>query len=203
MVEHLINILVTFVTHVIDLFSYPGIVALMAAESANIPIPSEAIMPFAGFLVAQGQLNLFEVALAGAFGNWLGSAFSWWIGATYGKSFVQKFGKYVLLRQHHLDQAERWFAKYGEISVLIGRLLPVVRTFISLPAGFAKMNFLKFSLYTIAGSLPFCYLLAYLGFRLAERWEVIRQYFHYLDAVVVIGLMIVLFIMISRRRKAV
>lgn len=201
MVEAILNVLVHFITLVVGAIGYPGVVLLMAAESANIPIPSEAIMPFAGFLVARGELNILWVAISGTLGNWLGSSLSWWIGAHYGKQFVHRFGKYVWLNERHLDQSEAWFRKYGEASVFVGRLLPIVRTFISLPAGFAKMNYAKFSLYTILGAFPFCYLLTWLGFKLGERWETIRQYFHYLDVVVVIGLVVLIVWLMKRKRK--
>jgi len=201
MIETVIDLLVHFVTTVVGAVGYPGIVLLMALESANIPIPSEAIMPFAGFLVARGDLNLLWVAIAGTLGNWLGSAVSWWIGARYGKPFVHKFGRYVWLNEHHLNQSEQWFKQYGEVSVFVGRFLPIVRTFISLPAGFAKMNFAKFSLYTVLGAFPFCYLLTWIGFKLGERWEEIRQYFHYLDGLVIIGLLVTLMLVLERRRR--
>ncbi len=201
MVEYVLDLLVHFVTTVIDAVGYSGIVFLMAAESANIPIPSEAIMPFAGFLVARGELNILWVAIAGTLGNWLGSSLSWWVGVRYGKKFVHKFGKYVWLNERHLDQAELWFRKYGDVSVFVGRLLPIVRTFISLPAGFAKMNYTKFSIYTILGAFPFCYLLTWLGFKLGERWEDLRQYFHYLDFVVVGGVLVLIIWIILRKKK--
>lgn len=201
MVEQVLDFLVHFVTTVIDAVGYSGIVLLMAAESANIPIPSEAIMPFAGFLVARGDLNILWVAIAGTLGNWLGSSLSWWVGARYGKGFVHKFGKYVWLNEHHLDQSEAWFRKYGDISVFVGRLLPIVRTFISLPAGFAKMNYVKFSIYTILGAFPFCYLLTWLGYKLGERWEDLRQYFHYLDFVVAGGILLIIVWLIWRKKR--
>ncbi len=202
MIEQLIDILVQFVTSVISAIGYPGIVLLMGLESANIPIPSEAIMPFAGFLVAEGRLNFWVVVLMGTLGNWAGSSLSWWLGATGGRALVDKYGRYVRLSHHHLDVAERWFAKYGEASVFFGRLLPVVRTFISLPAGLAKMNYIKFSIYTILGALPFCYVLTLIGFKLGERWDEIRRYFHYLDAIVVVGLILAVGYWYLRKRNS-
>lgn len=202
MVEYILNQLVYFTTHFIGAYGYLAVIALMAMESANIPFPSELIMPFAGFLVAKGDLNLLMVVIAGVFGNWLGSALSYWLGATGGRTVVLRYGRYVHLSERHLDEAERWFAKYGDWSVCFGRLLPIVRTFISLPAGFAKMNFAKFSVFTILGAFPFCYLLAWLGFKLGERWDDLRKYFHYLDALVIIGLLLlVLYVWQKKRLK--
>ncbi len=193
----LVHIITTFIGSV----GYLGIVLLMVAESANIPIPSEAIMPFAGFLVADGKLNLLLVVLAGTAGNWIGSSISYWIGATGGRALVDKYGKYVRLNHHHLDLSEKWFRKYGDVSVFVGRLLPIVRTFISLPAGIARMNYAKFSLYTILGALPFCYLLAYAGFRLGSNWEVIRGYFHYLDGLVVAAIVLAIIYWVAKKRR--
>ncbi len=201
MVEHLLDSLVNGITAVIGAIGYVGIIVLMALESANIPIPSEAIMPFAGFLVARGQLNLFEVALAGTLGNWLGSSLSWWLGATGGRALVDKYGRILRLNHHHLDQAESWFRRYGEVSVLIGRFIPVVRTFISLPAGLARMNYGKFSLYTIVGALPFCYLLAWIGYRLGEHWQLVRSYFRYADATIVVILILLAGYLLLRKRR--
>lgn len=201
MIEHLLNAIVAFVTGIIGAIGYSGIVLLMAAESANIPIPSEAIMPFAGFLVAEGRLNFWVVVFAGVLGNWIGSSLSWRLGATGGRTLVDTYGRYIRLNHHHLDIAEQWFAKHGEASVFFGRLLPIVRTFISLPAGLARMNYAKFSLYTILGALPFCYALTWIGFTLGNRWEEIRRYFHYLDGVVVLVLVAMIVYWWLRRRK--
>lgn len=201
MVAHLLDLLVNFVTSVIGSIGYVGIVVLMAAESANIPIPSEAIMPFAGFLVARGDMNFVGVVLSGTLGNWVGSSLSWWIGATGGRTLVDRYGRFIRLNHQHLDLAEQWFAKRGELSVLFGRLLPIVRTFISLPAGLARMNFATFSTYTIAGSLPFCVLLTYFGVVLGERWESIRPYFRYADYVVVGAIVIGILYLVLRRKR--
>lgn len=199
----MLELLVHAVTNFISAWGYGGVALLMFFESANIPIPSEAIMPFAGFVASRGALSLLGVAIIGALGNWAGSSFSWWIGRQYGKLFVQRFGKYVLLNERHLEQSEKWFAQYGEASVFFGRLLPVVRTFISLPAGFAKMNYWRFSLYTILGAFPFCYLLAWLGFRLGEHWEDLHRYFRYLDILIVLIIIAAVIGMIMRRKRGV
>ena len=201
MIEHIVGILVDFVVTVINALGYGGIFLLMLAESANIPIPSEAIMPFAGFLVARGDMNFWVVVLMGVFGNWAGSSLSYLLGATGGRAAILRYGRIVRLNEHHLDQAERWFASYGEWSVFFGRLLPVVRTFISLPAGLAKMNYLKFSAFTIAGALPFCYVLTWLGVRLGEHWGDLHTYFRYADIAVAVGLVLLVAYFFLKKRK--
>lgn len=202
MVETILDALVHFVTSVIGAIGYTGIFVLMAAESANIPIPSEAIMPFAGFLAASGQLSVLGAAIVGTLGNLAGSLLSWWIGATGGRKAILRYGRVVRLNEHHLDAAEAWFKKYGEVSVFVGRLLPIVRTFISLPAGLAKMNVVKFSIYTVLGAFPFCYFLAWVGFVLGERWEEVRKYFHYADYVVIVGMLaVIVYVIVKRRNK--
>ena len=142
----------------------------MAIESACIPLPSEIIMPFAGYLVSTGRFNLILVATAGAIGCNLGSVVAYWIGAWAGRPFIERFGKYVLVDVHDLDRATHFFNKYGSITVLIGRLLPVVRTFIALPAGIVRMPQLRFHVYTFVGSWPWCFVLAYVGMKLGEQW---------------------------------
>lgn len=175
---------------VINTLGYGGVVLLMAIESANIPLPSEIIMPFSGFLVAQGKLNLFLVALAGAIGCVIGSIFSYWLGKIGGRPLIEKYGKYILISHHDLDTSEKWFLKHGEMMVFVGRLLPVIRTFISFPAGIAEMNFWRFVIYSFLGSLPWTLFLAYLGQKLGENWENLRTYFHGLDWLI-LGLIII------------
>ena len=171
MSEKIITLLVQFVTHVISLGSYPGIGALMGIESACIPLPSEIIMPFAGYLVFMGHFSLLWVATAGAIGCNLGSAVAYWIGAVGGRPLVERYGRWVLMSQHDLERMTEFFTRYGAITVLIARLLPVVRTFIAFPAGIAKMNQTRFHLYTFLGSWPWCFGLAYVGMKLGERWH--------------------------------
>jgi membrane protein DedA with SNARE-associated domain len=143
----------------------------MAIESACIPLPSEIIMPFAGYLVFKGQFSLWAVALVGALGCNLGSIPAYWVGAKGGRPLIERYGKYVLLSHHDLDLSTRFFERYGSITVFLARLLPVVRTFIALPAGIAKMPVWRFHLYTFVGSLPWCFVLAYVGQRLGEAWH--------------------------------
>jgi membrane protein DedA with SNARE-associated domain len=171
MSEKILAALAHFIIAVISMSGYAGIALLMGIESACIPLPSEIIMPFAGYLVHAGQLKLFWVATAGAIGCNLGSVIAYWIGAYGGRPMVERFGRYVLLNEHDLDRVTHYFEKYGGITVFFGRLLPVVRTFIALPAGIAKMPQLRFHLYTFIGSWPWCYVLAYVGMRLGEHWD--------------------------------
>jgi membrane protein DedA with SNARE-associated domain len=178
MLEKLITIVATWIIGVISTMGYGGIVLLMAIESACIPLPSEIIMPFAGFLVFKGELLLWAVALAGATGCVLGSIPAYYLGMFGGRPLVEKYGKWLLISHHDLQLADRWFARHGEITVFIGRLLPVMRTFIAFPAGIARMPMGKFITYTFAGSLIWCWLLAYAGMKFGEHWESLEVYFH-------------------------
>jgi membrane protein DedA with SNARE-associated domain len=171
MSERIITILASFIIAVISAGGYFGVALLMGIESACIPLPSEIIMPFAGYLVHTGQLNLFWVATAGAIGCNLGSIPAYWLGAWGGRPAIERFGRFVLLSRHDLDRVEHFFQRFGGITVLIGRLLPVVRTFIALPAGVARMNQVRFHLYTFIGSWPWCYALAWVGMKLGDKWE--------------------------------
>jgi membrane protein DedA with SNARE-associated domain len=162
----------------------------MAIESACIPLPSEIIMPFSGYLVSTGQFSIWGVTLAGAVGNVIGSVVAYYAGVWGGRPFVERYGPYLLVSRRDLELADRWFAKYGEAAVLISRMLPVVRTFISLPAGIARMHFPRFVIFSFVGAVPWCYLLAYIGLKMGERWDQLREYFHRLD--LVIGVLLVM-----------
>jgi len=157
---------------------YAGIVLLMAIESACIPLPSEIIMPFAGFLVFKGELVLWIVAVTGALGCVLGSIPAYYLGMYGGRPLVEKYGKYVLISHKDLNMADDWFAKHGDIIIFIARLLPAVRTFIAFPAGVARMNMPKFIAYTFVGSLIWCFVLAYIGMKFGENWVILKAYFH-------------------------
>ncbi len=161
-----------------ETMGWPGVVFLMAIESAGIPFPSELIMPLAGWLLVQDKGGshgmVWMAGFYGALGNLLGSWVAYWVSLTGGRTLLSKYGKYVLVTREEVDRAEIWFRKYGDWAVFFSRLLPVVRTFISIPAGIARMNFWKFSIYTFAGSFPWCLGLAYGGFFLGENWESLR-----------------------------
>jgi membrane protein DedA with SNARE-associated domain len=184
LIEGIITILSRFTINTISTFGYGGILFTMAVESACIPLPSEIIMPFSGYLVTTGQFSMVGVTLAGAVGNVLGSIVAYYAGVRGGRPFVERYGPYMLVSQRDLETADRWFARYGEAAVFFSRMLPVVRTFISLPAGIARMNFPRFVLFTFIGALPWCYLLAYIGVVMGEKWEGLREYFHQFDLVV-------------------
>ena len=187
MLEKIIAILATWIMGVISSLGYSGVVLLMAIESACIPLPSEIIMPFAGFLVFKGEMTLWGVALAGAFGCVVGSIPAYYLGMYGGRPLVEKYGKWVLISHKDLNWADQAFAKHGEIIIFIGRLLPAVRTFIAFPAGVASMNMTKFIVYTFVGSLIWCYLLALAGFKMGENWESLKQYFHEFHYVIAAG----------------
>ena len=184
MIEKIISILAGFIIGGISSLGYFGILTMMAIESACIPLPSEIIMPFSGYLVSQGRFSLWEVAFFGAMGCVLGSALAYWVGYYGGRTMAEKYGKYIFVTKHDLDIADSFFQKYGNMAVFFSRLLPVVRTFISFPAGIARMNFSKFIVYTFFGSLLFCYFLAYIGKILGENWNTLGVYFHKFDAII-------------------
>lgn len=190
MTEKIINFLLPYITHIITVIGYPGVALLMGIESACIPLPSEIIMPFAGYVVYQGHMSLWLAATAGAIGCNLGSLIAYWIGAYGGRPLVERYGRYVLMSKHDLDRVDHYFQKYGDITVLLGRMLPVVRTFIALPAGIARMPQLRFHLYTFIGSWPWCFLLAYAGMKAGESWDspnsTLKQVLHKADAAVVL-----------------
>ncbi len=180
-------------TFILDLFTslgYAGIVVAMAIESCCIPLPSELIMPLAGFLAFQGTFNVWLAGIAGALGCLLGSMVAYWIGATGGRPLLLRYGRYILISQHDADVADRFFARHGEITIFVTRLMPIVRTFISLPAGIARMNFARFCLYTFLGSLPWCWVLAWAGHTLGAHWKdvggTIRKYDYAVVAVFVV-----------------
>jgi len=190
MIGYILSLITNFIINAISSWGYFGVGALMAIESACVPLPSEVIMPFAGFLVAQGKFSLIGVALAGALGCVVGSVVAYAVGIWGGRAFIEKYGKYVLISHHDLALADRFFNKYGSAAIFFSRLLPVVRTFISLPAGIAKMNFSRFVIYTFLGSLPWCLALAYVGMVLGEHWNTLGVYFHKFDFVIVVIILI-------------
>lgn len=201
MIEKIITALAAFVITVISKTSYLGVIVLMAIESACIPLPSEIIMPFAGALTVPAvalsyhrqPFSLFWVATFGAIGCNVGSVIAYEIGFYGGRRLIEKYGSYLLMNRHDLDLADRFFQRFGSTAVFIGRLLPVVRTFIALPAGVARMPRLRFHIYTFLGSWPWCLALAWIGMKLGERWHTdprLSQWLHRLDFVIV-GLLLI------------
>jgi len=150
---------------------YASVVLLMAIQSACIPIPSEVIMPLAGYALAHTQLQLILLATVASLASNLGSIPAYWVGARGGRPMVERYGSFVLLSRHDLDRVDQFFVRFGSLAVLIGRMLPIVRTFIAFPAGVAKMNQLRFHLYTFIGSWPWCYVLAYIGMKLGAQFD--------------------------------
>jgi len=186
MMTEILAVLSNFIIAVISGGGYAGIVLLMGIESACIPLPSEVIMPFSGYLVAQGRFTLLWVATAGAIGCNVGSALAYWVGYFGGRRLVLRYGHLVWLTQRELEISDRFFARFGGATVFVARLLPVIRTFIALPAGVARMPQVRFHVYTFLGSWPWCFALAYLGMKAGEHWDYLREYFHKFDAAIVL-----------------
>ncbi len=184
--ESLGSLIISIISHA----GYFGVTVLMAIESACIPLPSEIIMPFSGYLVLLGRFNLFAVGVAGALGCNLGSLVAYYIGSLGGRPLVEKYGRWLLVTHHDLEMADRFFARYGDWAVFFARLLPVIRTFIAFPAGVSRMSQVRFQFYTFLGSLPWCLALAYAGMKLGQRWMSLRDYFHRFDAL--LGVVIVI-----------
>ncbi len=189
MTERILAALFVFIKSLIGAAGYGGIAVLMGIESACVPLPSELIMPFAGYLVYEGQLNLWWVATAGAIGCNLGSLVAYEIGYYGGRPLVERYGRWILMGKRELEWADRFFGRWGYLAVFVGRLLPVIRTFIALPAGVARMPRGRFHIYTFLGSWPWCLALAYFGMKLGENWRSLGKYFHQFDFV--IGLLLV------------
>lgn len=190
-----------FMTGVIGDYGYYAVIILMVLESACIPIPSEVTMVFGGFLVSRGRLDFFWVGMFGTLANVLGSWLAYWVGLVGGRPLIERWGKYIFLRKHELDRAEVWFEKHGEAAVFVSRLLPVVRTFISLPAGVAKMPFAKFTLYTFLGCLPWTFALTWAGFLLGENWETFLKYGEPVSIAIVLLLVAALVWWLVRRAR--
>src|SRR5438067_10269186 len=187
MTETILAVVFVFSKSVTAATGYGGIVILMAIESACIPLPSELIMPFAGYLVYEGTFRLLWVATVGAIGCNLGSLVAYEIGCYGGRALVEKYGRWILMGRRELDWADRFFARWGYLAVFVARLLPVIRTFIALPAGVARMPRGRFHLYTFLGSWPWCLGLAWVGLKLGARWDTdprLKLWFHRFDAII-------------------
>lgn len=195
--------IIDFVMSFISTLGYPGIFLLSVLESALVPIPSEIIMPFSGFLVSNGTFEPVSVVLAGTFGNLVGSILTYFLGIKVGRAFILKYGKYILFKKGHLEFTEEMFQKYGDKISFFCRLLPAIRTYISLPCGIGKANFVKFSIYTFLGSLIWNTMLTYVGIIFGHNWKNIDKYAIYLDvvSVCVISVFIIWFIVKIRKRS--
>lgn len=199
--EYILSFVVSLITRAIEAGGYPAVFGLMVIESAGIPAPSEIIMPFAGFLIHHGRFTLWWLIVVGGLANLAGSLLAYWLGYIGGRPLVERYGKYILLSRHDLDLADRFFQKYGQLTVFVSRLLPIVRTYISFPAGIAKMPWQPFCLFSLLGSLPWVWLLAWIGWKLGENWENIKNYFHGLDIVVAVALILGVVWWLRRHRR--
>ncbi len=186
MLHQFIDPFLEMIKNGVQSWGYLGVILMMAIESANIPLPSEAIMPTAGILVQQGKMNIHLAALAGAVGCVIGSIPSYFLGMWGGRPFLQKYGKWFLLKNKDLELADKWVDKYGDITFFIARMLPVVRTFISFPAGVLKAHFGMFCLFTFIGSLVWCYFLTWVGIKFGENMEMFRDLWHKFDIAIVL-----------------
>lgn len=210
MIAFLLESVGVWIKNVISTFGYPGIVFTMAIESALIPLPSEIIMPFSGYLVSVGRFSLLGVSIAGAIGNLLGSlvayGIGYWGGETFVRGFIRRWGKWILLSEKEFNHSTEQFNKYGNIIIFVSRLLPGIRTVISLPAGVAKVSLKKFIVYTTLGSLIWSFFLAFLGVKMGEHWTVLKDYFHKFDAVIGILIVVVfavyVYLKVFKKRKS-
>jgi membrane protein DedA with SNARE-associated domain len=196
-----LNRLIDAVTNAIGDHGVPAVFLLMILESACLPVPSEVIMLFAGYLVSIDRMGLTEAVIAGTAGNLVGSWIAWGVGMSGGRALLERHGRYVHITPARLDMADRWFARRGERIVLIARCLPIIRTFISLPAGIARMPFWRFTLYTAVGSLPWVLALTLLGVQVGSKWDEWHKRLEVLDYVVVAGILAGIVYLVMRRRR--
>jgi len=190
MISDILSWLASLIINIISSTGYFGIAVLSALESACVPIPSEVIVPFSGYLAGIGRFSFLAVALSATLGNLVGSLGAYAIGFYGGRPFIRRWGKYVFLREEELGRADAWFKKYGSPAIFFSRMLPIVRTFISLPAGIGKMNLPKFVAYTFLGALPWNFGLAYLGLKLGENWKSLEQYFRRFDYLILVVILL-------------
>ncbi len=200
--ETILSALATIIISIIESSGYLGIAFLMILESAGIPVPSEIIMPFAGVLVTNSRLSFLGVVIAGTIGNLLGSLLAYQIASVGGRKLVKRVGRYFLFPEHDLKTSENWFERFGPATVFFGRLLPIIRTYVSFPAGLARMSLNKFIIYTSLGSLPWSMLLTYIGLKTGENWQVIREKFRGFDYLIGIILIAGLVYWILRHKNS-
>ena len=180
----MLNSLIDAITRAIGDHGFPAVLGLMTLESACIPVPSEVIMLFAGYLVSLHKMTLFAAVSAGVLGNLVGSWIAWSVGYYGGRPFIERYGRYIHITPARMAQSDRWFDRHGEVTVLVGRCIPVIRTFISLPAGIARMPFWRFTLFTVIGCIPWVLGLTLLGVQVGPAWERWRHRLEYLDYIV-------------------
>ncbi|MGH7814040.1 MAG: DedA family protein [Candidatus Binataceae bacterium] len=202
MIDKLISGVSAFVIASISTLGYGGVILMMALESACIPLPSEVIMPFSGYLVATGRFGLQMTAIAGAVGCLLGSYVAYYVGATGGRRFILRYGKWILIAPHELEIADRFFERWGAPAIFFSRLLPVVRTYIAFPAGVSRMRLWPFTIYTLLGSYPYCLALAYFGMEMGNNWGRLGPYFHRFDTAIVIAMILPAIWVVYNRLKS-
>jgi membrane protein DedA with SNARE-associated domain len=197
-----LNSIIDAITRAIGNHGFPAVLGLMTLESACIPVPSEVIQLFAGYLVSLHRMSLFAAVSAGVLGNLIGSWIAWSVGYYGGRPFIERWGRYIHVTPARLERSERWFDQHGEVAVLIGRCVPLIRTFISLPAGVARMPFWRFSLFTLIGCVPWVLGLTLLGVQVGPSWERWRHRLEYLDYIVVAAIVIgIVYLVIRARRR--
>jgi membrane protein DedA with SNARE-associated domain len=196
------SLIIEKVVAFISFGGYPSLIVLMAMESMILPLPSEAVMPFAGFLISEGKMTFPLVLLFSTIGSILGSLLSYYIGKYGGNPLLKRYGKYVLLNEEHLMKTEEFFGKYGGRAVFIGRLIPVVRHFISIPAGMANMKISSFLLYTTIGAALWNGFLAYVGFLLKNNWDHLERYTKVMDIIVVLGIFGFIIYFFAKRKSS-
>jgi membrane protein DedA with SNARE-associated domain len=203
MIDRLMTSVSVLIVATISAMGYGGIALLMAIESACVPLPSEVTMPFSGYLVSTGRFDLNLVAIAGAVGCLLGSYVAYFIGAGGGRRFLLRYGCYILIAPHEVELADRFFDRWGSHAVFISRLLPVVRTFIALPAGVARMRLVPFTIYTLLGSYIWCLGLAWAGMKLGQHWDDLGPYFHRFDGAIAVLLVVGAAVVLYNRIKGI
>lgn len=196
MLDRLMTAVSAWIIALISSLGYGGVALLMAVESACVPLPSEVTMPFAGYLVATGRFNLNFVAIAGAAGCLLGSYAAYFVGLSGGRWFLERYGRYLLISPREIETADHFFERWGSLAVFISRLLPGIRTFISFPAGVARMRFVPFTFYTLVGSYLWCLALAYVGMKLGQHWQELAPYIHRFDGVIAVVVVVLIALLI-------
>src|SRR6187200_1452463 len=193
--------IVQFAVDTVDALGLPGVFVLMLLESACIPVPSEATMLFAGFNVANGEYTLFAATAAGVLGNLVGSWIAYWVGRAGRVDILEKHGKKLHIKKSHLELADRWFERYGDATVFFTRMLPIIRTFISLPAGVARMPFWRFTVLTMLGCIPWIFMLAFIGQQAGDRWETWKDSLHYVDYAIAVLIVVGIVFLVVRNRR--
>jgi len=199
LITQIITTISSWALNIIDTIGYNGIFFLSLIESAGIPVPSEIVLPFSGFLSFTGRFNFWVVVVTATLANYAGSVILYYIGKCGGRWILEKYGRYILISNHDLVIGDMWFHRHGAKVTFWGRLLPIVRTFISLPAGVMRMNFKKFSLYTFSGALPWNAALAYVGYITGDNWDILKKYFHIADYV--IAILVIFFVILFIYKK--